>query len=79
MAREDFFMEKCKFCQKRFILKFIMSIYDLKATDIARELNVSDSLVRKHVDGVRYCPSVDKFLINKVGFDLGVSNESMFV
>lgn len=56
-------MTKCAFCQKRILLKFIMSVYNLKATDIAREINVSDSLVRKHIDGQRYCHPVDIYLI----------------
>ena len=65
-------MNDCAFCQKRFILKFIMSVYDLKATDIAREINVSDSLVRKHIDGVRYCPLVDEYLFRNFA---GVKND----
>lgn len=58
-------MQDCVFCHKKLILKFIMSVYELRATDVAREINVSDSLVRKHLNGVRKCPMVDKFLIQK--------------
>ena len=42
-----------------------MAVYDLKATDIAREIHVSDSLVRKHIDGVRNCPLVDEYLAQR--------------
>ncbi len=58
-------MSDCVFCQKKILLKFMMSVFDLKATDIARELHVSDSLVRKHISGVRNCILVDKYLISK--------------
>jgi len=46
------------------IIKFIMSVYNVNATDIAKAVNVSDSLVRKHIDGYRKCPVVDDFLIH---------------
>lgn len=42
-----------------------MSVYNLKATDIAREIHVSDSLVRKHLEGTRNCKLVDIYLIRK--------------
>lgn len=41
-----------------------MSFYNIKATDIAREINVSDSLVRKHIDGIRNCEQVDLYIIH---------------
>ena len=68
-------MQDCVFCHKKMILKFIMSVYELRATDIAREIHVSDSLVRKHLDGVRKCPMVDDFLLQKfMGVSLGDQN-----
>jgi len=42
-----------------------MAVYNLKATDIAREIHVSDSLVRKHIEGVRNCPLVDEYLVQR--------------
>lgn len=57
-------MEHCTFCQKKILLKFIMSIYNIKATDIAKEIHVSDSLVRKHIDGIRNCQLVDFYIIH---------------
>ncbi len=56
-------MKNCANCQKKILLKFIMSFYNIKATDIAKEIKVSDSLVRKHIDGVRNCELVDHYII----------------
>lgn len=53
-----------------------MSVCDLKATDIAREVNVSDSLVRKHINGVRNCRVIDAYLINK-GFGIEIKDYSI--
>jgi len=57
-------MTNCDFCYKKILLKFIMSVYNLKATDIAKEIHVSDSLVRKHIDGIRNCQLVDFYIIH---------------
>lgn len=57
-------MNNCVNCHKKILLKFIMSIYDIKATDIAKAINVSDSLVRKHIDGIRNCEQVDLYIIH---------------
>ena len=64
-------MTNCALCQKKMILKFLMSAYNLKATDIAKKINVSDILVRKHLDGLRYCQMVDVYLIELV-FDIDI-------
>lgn len=64
-------MTNCTFCQKRIILKFLMSVLNLKATDIAKKISVSDSLVRKHLDGTRTCPLVDIYLIG-LAFDIKI-------
>lgn len=53
----------CIMYQKKLLLKFIMDAYSLKATDIAREIHVSDSLVRKHLEGIRNCPLVDIYIV----------------
>ncbi len=51
-----------------------MSVYNLKATDIAKELHISDSLVRKHIDGIRNCQLVDFYIIHVCfGIDIGAS------
>lgn len=65
-------MTNCAFCQKRILLKFIMSVYNIKATDIAKKIHVSDSLVRKHIDGSRNCRLVDFYIIHTCfGIDIG--------
>ena len=52
-----------------------MTYYNITAADIARELNVSASLVRKHIDGDRECKSVDLYIIHKCfGIPLEVEN-----
>ena len=43
----------------------MIAINDLKISEIADSVHVSDSLVRKHIEGVRYCPSVDEYIFNK--------------
>lgn len=49
-------------------------IYNLTSIEIAKEIHVSDSLVRKHIDGVRQCKPVDAYIINKCfGISLGGS------
>ena len=58
-------MSNCVYCQTKTSIKFLMAVYELKATDIAREVHVSDSLVRKHIEGVRYCPLVDAYLAQR--------------
>lgn len=58
-------MDKCDICKKKLLLKCIKAIYDIKSTDISKELYVSKSLVSKHMTGERYSILVDKYLINK--------------
>ena len=58
-------MNNCEQCQKRMTLRIMIAINDLKISDIADSVHVSDSLVRKHIEGVRYCPSVDEYIFNK--------------
>ena len=55
-------MNDSDFNAKRIVRTFIMSVCNVKTTDIARELHLSDSFVRKHLEGVRYCILVDKYL-----------------
>ena len=55
-------MNDSDFNAKRIVRMFIMSACNVKTSDIARELHLSDSFVRKHLEGVRYCILVDKYL-----------------
>lgn len=56
----------CKLCKKRLILKFLMAIYDLKATDIARAVHVTDTYVRLHLEGKRNCSLIDDYILSLV-------------
>ena len=68
-------MMNCAFCKKKLLIKFIMTYYNITAADIARELNVSASLVRKHIDQDRESKSVDLYIIHKCfGIPLEVEN-----
>ena len=58
----QFRMNNSDFNSKRIVRMFIMSVCNIKPSDIARELHLSDSFVRKHLEGVRYCMLVDKYL-----------------
>ena len=58
-------MNNCDLCQKRMTLRILIAINDLKVSEIALAIHVSESLVRKHIEGIRYCPSVDEYIFNK--------------
>ena len=61
----------CKLCKKRLILKFLMAIYNLKATDIARAIHVTDTYVRLHLEGKRNCSLVDDYILSFLKDDSG--------
>ncbi len=61
----------CKLCKKRLILKFLMAIYNLKATDIARAVHVTDTYVRLHLEGKRNCSLVDDYILSFLKDDSG--------
>lgn len=52
-------MTDCTYCRKKVLMKLIMEFYDIKTGEIAKEINVSDSLVRKHINGARTCQPVN--------------------
>jgi len=58
-------MTDCEICQKRMMCRIAMLVFNLNAVDIAKEINVSDSLVRKHIDGIRSNSLVDKYFADK--------------
>ena len=62
LFRSKIRMNDSDFNAKRIVRMFIMSVCNIKPSDIARELHLSDSFVRKHLEGVRYCILVDKYL-----------------
>ena len=59
-------MSDCNSCKKRLILKFLMALYNLKATDVARAVHVTDTYVRLHLEGKRNCPLIDDFILSLV-------------
>ncbi len=64
----------CNLCKKRLILKFLMALYNLKATDIARAVHVTDTYVRLHLDGKRNCSLIDDYILSLVKTELGENN-----
>lgn len=64
----------CNICKKRLILKFLMALYNLKATDIARAVHVTDTYVRLHLDGKRNCSLIDDYILSLVKTELGENN-----
>lgn len=43
-----------------------MSIYNISAVEIAKAVHLSDTMVRKHIDGDKHIECVDIYIINKV-------------
>lgn len=69
-------MQNCDYCQKKFLVKFIVSMLDLKSKDIEANLNLSKSVVSRHMTGERNCPAIDIFIIEKV-FKIKVKDYSV--
>ena len=65
----------CNICKKRLILKFLMALYNLKATDIARAVHVTDTYVRLHLDGKRNCSLIDNYILSLIKTELGENND----
>lgn len=59
-------MMNCAFCQKKVIVKFILSIYGITATDIAKAVHLSKSMVWKHLNGDSYNENIDIYIVNQV-------------
>ena len=70
-------MYECNLCKKRLILKFLMALYNLKATDIARAVHVTDSYVRMHLDGKRNCSLIDDYILSLVRMELKEKNAQL--
>lgn len=51
-----------------------MALYNLKATDIARAVHVTDTYVRLHLDGKRNCSLIDDYILSLVKTELGENN-----
>lgn len=59
-------MFNCVSCQKKMIVKFLVSIINLKSKDIENSLHISKSVVSRHMTGERNRPEIDIFIIEKV-------------
>ena len=59
--------------QEKFIRSFIVSLYEIKVSDIAASVNVSEALVYKHIEGKRNYAPIDEYLIS---FILGKNCEA---
>ena len=61
-------MQNCVYCKKQMILRIVLTVLNLKPAQIARELNVSKSLVSKYLAGEIASMEIDVYLIQKIFF-----------
>lgn len=59
-------MSNCVNCQRKIILKVILTILNLKPAEMARGLNISKSLVSKYLAGERTSVELDLYLIERI-------------
>lgn len=59
-------MQNCVNCQRKIILKVILTVLNLKPSEIARGLNISKSLVSKYISGERTSVDLDLYLIERI-------------
>ena len=59
-------MQNCVNCQRKIILKVILTVLNLKPSEIARGLNISKSLVSKYIAGERTSTDLDLYLIERI-------------
>lgn len=59
-------MDTCTYCQKRTVVKIIVSIINLKSKEIESGLHISKSVVSRHMTGERNCTAIDIFIIEKL-------------
>ena len=65
-------METCALCKKQLVMKSILAIIDLKTTEIAEGLHISQSLISRHLLGEIERPEVDIYIIEQL---LGIKIE----
>ena len=56
----------CAYCQKRIIVRLVLTVLNLKPSELSRELNVSESLVSKYIAGERKSDELDLFFIEQI-------------
>lgn len=63
----------CAYCQKRIIVRLVLTVLNLKPSELSRELNVSESLVSKYIAGERKSDELDLFFIEQI-FNIKVND-----
>lgn len=64
-------MKICAYCQKKIIVRLVLTVLDLKPSELARKLNLSESLVSKYIAGERKSDELDLFFVEQI-FNLKV-------
>ncbi len=59
-------MQNCVHCKKQMALRVMLTVLNLKPSKIARELNISKSLVSKYLAGERGSVEIDIYLIQQL-------------
>lgn len=59
-------MPACDCCQKRMIIKIVLTILNLKPAEIARKLHISKSFVSKYIAGEKASSELDIYLIGLI-------------
>ncbi len=59
-------MKNCINCQKRLVARMVLTIIDVKPSELARYLHVSESLVSKYLAGERKSHDLDLFFIEQI-------------
>lgn len=66
-------MKICAYCQKRIIVRLVLTVLNLKPSELARELDLSESLVSKYLAGERKSNELDLFFIEQI-FNIKVND-----
>lgn len=59
-------MQNCVSCQRKIILKMILTILELKPSELAGYVHISRSLVSRYLAGERNSNELDLFLIERI-------------
>jgi predicted transcriptional regulator len=66
-------MQVCASCQKKIIVRLVLTVLNVKPSELARELHLSESQVSKYLAGERKSKDLDLFFIEQI-FDLKVND-----
>lgn len=59
-------MQNCVYCKKQMALRVMLTVLNLKPSEIARDLHISKSLVSKYLTGERVSTEIDIYLIQQL-------------